>query len=72
MTWTGYGGWYPAAGYRVDSNGNLTNVGSTGIYWTATNSGTSANYLSFTINTVAVQYPTYRAGGFSVRCVAEQ
>ncbi|MDR1715246.1 MAG: FimB/Mfa2 family fimbrial subunit [Prevotella sp.] len=72
MTWTGYGGWYPAAGYRVDSNGNLTNVGSTGIYWTATNSGTSANYLSFTNSTVAVQYPTYRAGGFSVRCVAEQ
>lgn len=71
MTWTGYGGWYPAAGYRTDSNGALTNVGATGMYWTATASGTSANYLSINSGALAILYPTYRSGGFSIRCVSE-
>ena len=72
MTWTGYGGWYPAAGYRTDSSGALTNVAGGGLYWTATPSGTSANYLSINSSNLAIQYPTYRGGGFSIRCVAEQ
>lgn len=74
MTWNGYGGWYPASGYRNDASGNLTNVSQSGMYWTATTSGIYGFNLNFGTITgnVSIGYPTYRAAGFSVRCVSEQ
>ena len=64
--------WYPAAGYRHDSDGTLNDVGSGGRYWSCTPYGTDAYYLLF-LNDGSV-YPSdddYRAGGCSVRCLSE-
>lgn len=74
MTWDGYGGWYPASGYRNDASGNFTNVGQNGMYWTATPTGVYGYNLNFgsISGNVSIGYPTYRSGGFSIRCVSEQ
>ncbi len=74
MTWDGYGGWYPASGYRNDTSGNLTNVGQSGMYWAATPTGVYGYNLNFgsISGNVSIGYPTYRSGGFSIRCVSEQ
>lgn len=75
MTVTGPNGnsiFLPAAGYRDDSSGSLSSVGSYGYYWSATpvitNYGRdlyfNSSYWSWNSN--------YRALGFSVRPVAER
>ena len=72
MTWTGYGNWYPAAGYRTDGSGSLTNVGYNGIYWAATATGLYGFNLKFNSDNLWIGQPTFRAGGFCIRCVSEQ
>ena len=60
----------PAAGYRLPSNGSLSNVGTDGLYWSSTIDGTNAFYLGF--GSIYVQmWPFDRAGGFSVRCIKD-
>lgn len=62
----------PAAGYRNNSNGSLTNVGSYGAYWSASPSGGSFGYnLSFYSSYVGPSSTNYRANGFAVRCIQE-
>ena len=60
----------PVAGYRGNSTGALTTVGSSGNYWSSTVSGTYARYLLFTSSN-ANMYAGNRASGFSVRCIKE-
>ena len=60
----------PLAGFRTFSGGTLLNVGSYGVYWSSTVSGTSARFLYFT-STNANMDANNRAHGFSVRCIKE-
>ncbi len=61
----------PAAGYRNSSNASLSSIGSYGYYWSSTVNSTNSYYLSFLSGTVNPARNDGRAGGFSVRCVAE-
>jgi uncharacterized protein (TIGR02145 family) len=58
------------AGNRNGSNGSLLSVGSLGVYWSSTVSGTSAYYLYFSSSN-AYMNNNYRAIGFSVRCLKD-
>jgi hypothetical protein len=60
---------YPAAGFRYQTSGAFSVVGSTGYAWSSAITGASAYFLSFPTTLV---YPTTshaRAYGWSVRCV---
>jgi len=59
-----------AAGYRSNSNASLGNVGSSGYYWSSTVSGSNARHLYFSSSN-AFFNTSYRAGGFSVRCLKD-
>ena len=64
--------WYPASGARYFVNGALYDVGDSGRYWSVTPDGSGAYYLGF--NYYGNVYPTtssFRADGFSVRCLQE-
>ena len=60
----------PAAGYRLSSNGTLSNRGNIGYYWSSTENGSNAWYLYF-YNGGADASNLTRTSGLSVRCVAE-
>jgi uncharacterized protein (TIGR02145 family) len=60
----------PLAGFRNDSNGSLSTVGSLGYYWSSTVSGANARNLSFN-SSAAVMFSLNRASGFSVRCLKD-
>jgi len=60
----------PAAGWRVQNNGALDNVGTHGYYWSSIVIGTDARNLSFSSSNVVVGN-NLRTWGFSVRCVAD-
>ena len=60
-----------AAGDRVYNDASLANVGSRGLYWASTvGTGAYARFLSFD-SSGAVMNGTYRAFGFSVRCIQD-
>ena len=64
--------WYPASGYRSYSSGSLSNVGSSGSYWSVSPIGKYAYGLYFGCN--GSVYPAdddSRADGRSVRCLQE-
>jgi len=60
----------PVAGYRTSSTGDLTNVHSSGFYWSSTVSGSDARNLLFNSSN-AFMRAYNRARGFSVRCIKE-
>jgi len=60
----------PVAGYRHTSTGALTNVGSSGVCWSSTVSGTNARRLVFNSSNASM-FAVVRANGFSVRCIKE-
>jgi hypothetical protein len=65
---------YPVAGFRLDSNGSLFFVGTTGYYWSAspfTNPSNYASFLYLNSSYVNVDNGSYRVRGISVRCVQE-
>jgi len=61
----------PSSGWRDKANGNLTNVGANGLYWSSTVSpGNIYIYgLYYTPNSVTPVYDHYRANAFAVRCI---
>ena len=65
--------WFPASGYRADSDGSMHDVGSYGDYWSASpnleNNGYGLNFGSSYVQQSRNWYG--RADGFSVRCVQE-
>ena len=66
------GNWFPAAGYRLGDDGSMYYVGSNGRYWSASPYGENRGYyLYFLSGYVDPAYYSYRAYGFSVRCVQE-
>jgi len=60
----------PMSGYRDLSDGSLNSVGTLGLYWSSTVSGTSSRDLGFN-SSVAFMYTYFRAYGFSVRCLKD-
>ena len=73
-TWTLNGAsiYFPAAGYRNNSSGSLSNVGSSGFFWSATPFSTnSGRYLYVNSGYWGWSFAN-RAFGFSVRPVAEE
>ena len=61
----------PAAGWRNNTNGALSSVGTDGLYWSSTPSGTVNAMRLDIFSTSSVVLANNRAFGFSVRCVAE-
>ena len=62
--------WYPASGYRVDSDGRLSNVGGSGYYWSASPYNSGAHSLGFKDD--GYVFPSgkdTRSYGQSVRCL---
>lgn len=60
----------PAAGYRF-RNDSFFDVGSGGVYWSSTVSGTNASYLFFGSSNNASMFSFNRANGLSVRCLKD-
>lgn len=60
------------AGGDRNNVGNFNNLGISGSWWSATESGTSgwSRYLYYDASTIA-RYPVYKEYGFSVRCVKD-
>ena len=66
--------WYPASGYRSGGDGSLYSVGSDGYYWSASPyyyGSYKAFSLYFGDNGNVSSCATYRADGYSVRCLQE-
>ena len=61
----------PAAGYRYYSNGSLLYVGTNGLYWSSTVSGTYSYNLYFDSGSINPSNYNDRALGFSIRCLTE-
>jgi uncharacterized protein (TIGR02145 family) len=60
----------PMAGGRLGSNGQLSDVGTGGVYWSSTVSITNSNYIVFGATSAGV-YSTFRTSGYSIRCIKE-
>lgn len=60
----------PMAGFRLDSNGSLDAVGTSGGYWSSTVSGSFPRFLAFN-SSAAGMLPGSRAYGFTVRCLKD-
>jgi uncharacterized protein (TIGR02145 family) len=60
----------PVAGYRDNSIGSLSFVGSYGYYWSSTVYGTYSQYLYFYSSNADMDI-YYRVSGFSVRCIKD-
>jgi uncharacterized protein (TIGR02145 family) len=58
----------PVAGYRINSNGSLSSVGSWGLYWSSTVSSDQSIRLTFD-SSLANMMSNVRADGYSVRCL---
>ena len=67
--------WYPASGYRHRLDGGLSNVGDSGYYWSASpgslNSFDACRLLFGYYGNVDLINDSFRASGFSVRCLQE-
>ena len=61
---------FPLAGYRSRSSGSLVSVGTSGLYWSSTVSGSDSRSLGFSSNN-AFMGTSGRAYGFSVRCLKD-
>jgi hypothetical protein len=60
----------PMAGSRMPNNGSFQDVGSYGNYWSSTFDSAYMRYLNF-LTSNANEYSSYRARGFSVRCLKD-
>jgi uncharacterized protein (TIGR02145 family) len=59
---------FTRAGLRLNSNGALSDVGTSGNYWSSTVNSTGSRYLNFNSNSTNI-FGWYRASGYSVRCI---
>jgi hypothetical protein len=63
--------YFPTSGFRESSKGTLTNVGTTGNYWSSSPaSNNNGSNLSFT-NGALLLHNGSRQNGFAVRCIVE-
>ncbi|MBK5722597.1 FimB/Mfa2 family fimbrial subunit [Dysgonomonas sp. Marseille-P4677] len=65
--------YFPAAGYRYNDDGDLSNVGSNGFYWSGSpnNTGNNSYMLDFNKGSINPKATNVRRYAFSVRCVVE-
>lgn len=63
--------WYPAPGYRDNSDGSFSNVANYGLYWSASTYGQRANSLCIYDDGIVALRNGSRAICISVRCVKE-
>ena len=61
----------PAAGYRSEINGTLTNRGTYGYFWSSRESSASNAYNMYLNSYSTSSTSDDRRRGFSVRCIAE-
>jgi uncharacterized protein (TIGR02145 family) len=61
----------PAAGNRVEANGQLSNRGFYGMYWSSSEEGTLGRFIFFDSNGVFPPQSQFRWAGYSLRCIAE-
>jgi uncharacterized protein (TIGR02145 family) len=61
----------PMAGFRIDSNGSLFNVGSQGDYWSSTVNGIFSISLDFNSSNAFIDSGSYRAAADPVRCIKD-
>ena len=61
----------PAAGFRYYDDGIVYSVGTDGYYWSSTVNSGYAYYLYFYGSNVSANNVSFRAAGFSVRCISE-
>jgi uncharacterized protein (TIGR02145 family) len=59
------------AGTRSYSSGSLGNVGTSGYYWSSTADATKSRSLYFSSSSGASMLSSFRAIGFSVRCIKD-
>ena len=72
LTYNSYNIFFPASGYRNNSNSQLNNGGSNGYCWSASaNSSNNGHYLYFYSGSFGWS-SSNRAGGYAVRAVAEE
>lgn len=57
------------AGYRVYTNGAVTQEGLNGVYWTSTTNGTTSSFTYFDTSSYSPINNVVRAYGFSIRCI---
>ncbi len=60
----------PVSGYRILSDGTLDAVGTSGLYWSSTVSGTNSRFLGFSSSNASMD-TNGRALGFAVRCLKD-
>ncbi|NGZ90410.1 hypothetical protein G7034_09100, partial [Psychroflexus sp. C1] len=60
----------PMAGNRIDTNGSLNNVNTSGLYWSSTVSSANSLLLYFDSDEAGM-YTNDRAIGYSVRCIKD-
>ena len=60
-----------AAGYLRYSDGSLYSRGSGGYYWSSTQSDASNGWYLYFLSNYSYMYYTYKADGFSLRCIRE-
>ncbi|HIW09915.1 MAG TPA: fibrobacter succinogenes major paralogous domain-containing protein [Candidatus Rikenella faecigallinarum] len=63
--------WLPATGRREYGSGPISRVGNFGYYWSLTPKNSSASNCRISMSNLSPNYGSFRAGGFSVRCVQE-
>jgi uncharacterized protein (TIGR02145 family) len=61
----------PVSGARLPTDGEPTEVGTHGAYWSSSVTGISSYYLYFYSNTNATMGPGYRGYGIPVRCLKD-
>ena len=61
----------PVSGARLFTDGEPTQVGTHGSYWSSSVTGISSYYLFFYSNTNATMGPGYRGYGIPVRCLKD-
>jgi hypothetical protein len=59
---------WPVAGVRSNSNGAISGIGVSGVYWSGTTMGPNSRDLGFD-NSSAYMESRSRARGYSVRCI---
>ena len=59
---------WPVAGVRSNSNGAISGVGVSGVYWSATTMGPNSRDLGFDSSSAYMESRS-RARGYSVRCI---
>jgi uncharacterized protein (TIGR02145 family) len=68
---TGETVYFPASGYRNNTSGNQSSIGSIGFYWSSSASNTLVAYVLYFTSGTKMNYSDGRSYGYSVRCVRD-